>query len=54
MIHTRENETIKPYVNERRQLNAACEFGDLNDSLIKVQIILEILDKTSKDRLLKI
>lgn len=49
----RDTETIEQYVNELRRLSATCEFGNLNDSLIKDQIILGISDKVLKDRHLR-
>lgn len=47
-------ESVDKYVTELKTLAKSCEFGDLNDSLIKDRIVCSIQDDAVRARLLRI
>ncbi|PIK45343.1 hypothetical protein BSL78_17808 [Apostichopus japonicus] len=48
-----ENESIDHYVTDLRNKSATCEFGDLNDSLIRDRIVCGIRSDSLRERMLR-
>ena len=56
MFHTREQgegETIDSFTTDIRLKSQSCEFGSLQDSLIRDRVVVGISDSKIKERLLR-
>ena len=51
--HQQAGETIDQYLTDLKKKAKSCEFGDLNDSLIKDRVVCGILSDKNRARLLK-